>query len=662
MEDPDNPDTKKFVEENNHLYDNFIDKEMLKKYRDTFSKYVSYPLYSLPSKRNNKYFFTKNDGSEPQGRFYVKDGLSGEIKELFNFNSMSSDGTSSSLIRSVSPDGKYLATTISKHGSDWQDLLVIDLETGQLIEKISWVTFTVISWLDDNSGFYYSRYPDQSTVAIEDQRKGEKAFFHKIRTDIAQDVLLYDPGDKEFDASVSISEDEQWLFVYSTLSTMPENRLFFKKNNFQDELIEIIPELDGNSYRIIGVIDNFAYCLTSWIAPNKKLMKIDLTNPKKEFWFDLIPESTFVLEDAFIANNSLILVYIAEVKHEMHQYTLSGKFEKKIAFHSYGSIPKQYNDLLSISCHKDDDELFFSFNSFFEPITVYRYDFQTNIVSEFFGKTLDADKENYIMKQVYYASKDGARIPMFLLHNKNIKLDGNNRTILFGYGGYTISLYPSYSPRLLSWLDQGGVYAIANLRGGGEYGKKWHFQGILENKQNVFNDFIAAAEWLIDNKYTNSKKLAINGRSNGGLLVGACVTQRPDLFGVAIPEVGVLDMLRFKHFQAGRYWTAEYGDAEKNQDHFNFLIKFSPVHNAEKNSHYPPILVVAAEADDRVVPMHTKKFTAALQHAQKAKNPILMKIETKSGHGFGKSIMQQIDDNSFIFAFIDQIFALTDKI
>jgi len=325
-----------------------------------------------------------------------------------------------------------------------------------------------------------------------------------------------------------------------------------------------------------------------------------------------------------------------------------------------GSIVQSLSSQLAIYSQIDDTEVFFTVTTFFDPPTIYRYDFTTETMSVFFSKPLSIDISKYIVKQIFYSSKDGTKIPMFIMHHKNITLDGNNKTILYGYGGYNIALLSSYVPRYLAWLEQGGVYVVANLRGGGEYGKKWHYQGILEHKQNVFDDFIGAAEWLIQNKYTNTKKLAINGRSNGGLLVGACLVQRPDLYGVTVPEVGVLDMLRFKHFQAGRFWAAEYGDAEANEQHFKFLMKYSPLHNVSNHSQYPPTLVVAAEADDRVVPMHTKKFTAALQHAQQAKNPIFMKIETKTGHGFGKSTQQEINDNAFIFAFIEQILSLIE--
>ena len=656
MEDPNDPDTKKFVKENNILFEYFIDKNLVTKYQETFRKYISYPIYSLPINQSNKYYFIKKDGETPQGHFCSKDVNSDTIIELFDFNTLSEDGTTAPLIFELSPNGHLLACVVSKHGSDWHELLIINLEKKEILESIPWVIFTSIHWHPDNSGIYYSRFPDQSNL----QRKGVKLYFHIIGSKVVDDHLIFDPHNEEFSADFSASTDGRWLFISSNKSTMPENKLFIKNISSQDRPLAIISELDNNFYNILDIINNYAYCLTSWDAPNNRLMKFNINNPQKENWVELLPEKNFVLDDAFILNNLILLAYIEDVKHELYLYTFEGKEVTKINLPSIGSIPRDIYSL-AIKFITSTNELFLAFNSFFIPPTVYKYNFKNNSVEKFFDNALSFDNDGYIIKQIFYNSKDGTTIPMFLLYKKNITLDGNNKTILYGYGGYNISLYPSYSPRFLSWLDHGGIYAIANLRGGGEYGKKWHFQGILDNKQNVFDDFIAAAEWLIENKYTNSKKLAITGRSNGGLLIGACLIQRPDLFGVAVPEVGVLDMLRFKHFQAGRYWTAEYGDAEKNEEHFKFLIKYSPLHNIDKNSHYPPTLIVTAEADDRVVPMHTKKFTAALQHAQKAKNPILMRIETKAGHGFGKSIQQQIDDNAFVFAFIDQIFRLIDQ-
>ena len=663
MENPDDPETKEFVQANNVLYEQFIDKNLLEKYRTTFRKYITYPSYSLPFKQSDAYYYIKHEGDDPQGKFFSKKATSNVVTELFDFNTLSHDGTTTPLVIKLSPNGKFLATVVSKHGSDWHHLLIINVDDKSIIESIPWVSFTHVEWLSDDSGFYYTRYPDQTDLPLEKQRKEEKLFLHKIGSNVSEDTLIYDPQDGEYGANFTVSSDNQWLCISSNKSTMPENRLLLKNITSDDPLITIIPELDGNLYRIVDIVDNDVYCMTSWNAPNKRLMKFSLEHPQRDSWSELIPESSFVLEAVFIVNSQLLLVYIENVKNELHLYSLDGEKQIKVTLPAIGSFTKNNDRLPTIGGKKDDKELLFCFENFFTPPTIYRYDFSTNTITEFLGVTLPINKDQYIIKQVFYTSKDGTNIPMFILHNKNLLLDGNNKTILYGYGGYNNSLYPWYIPRFLSWLATGKdhVYAIANLRGGGEYGKKWHFQGILGNKQNVFDDFIAAAEWLITNKYTNSKNLAINGRSNGGLLVGACVIQRPDLFGIAVPEVGVMDMLRFKHYQAGRYWTAEYGDAEKNEEHFNFLIKFSPVHNVEKNSYYPPTLAITAEADDRVVPMHTKKFTAAMQYAQKANNPILMRVETKVGHGYGKSIPQQIDDNAFVFAFIDQVFGIIDK-
>lgn len=660
MEDPNDLETKKFVEANNVLYEQFIDPKMLEKYRATFRKYLSFTTYTVPVTHNDWFYFVKHEGEKPQGKFY-RQKKDTEPVELFDFNTLSEDGTTSPLASEISPDDKLLALCASKHGSDWHYLLIIDLETKNIIESIPWVNFTHVLWQPDSSGFYYSHFPDQTNLPLERQRKGQKLFFHALGSDITEDKVIFDPHDELFGANLRWSSDHQWLIITSNKSTMPQNKLFLINIYSLDKVISPIPELDGFSYRIIDIVDEQAYCLTSWDASNKRIMKFSINNPQRKNWTEVIPESKNVLEGAHLVNYQLILVYIVDVKHEVYWYTLEGKFDSQIDLPDIGSLSKDNNRNPLISGNLTDTEFFFSFENFLTPPTIFKYDCPTKKMSELFGKPLEIDKDKYVIKQVFYDSKDGTKIPMFIMHNKTIVLDGNNRTILHGYGGYNISKYPEYLPRYLSWLDNGGVYAVANLRGGGEYGKKWHYQGILGNKQNVFDDFIAAAEYLIANKYTSTKKLAINGRSNGGLLVGACMIQRPDLFGVAVPEVGVMDMLRFKHFQAGRFWAAEYGDAEENEEHFKFLIKYSPLHNVEKKSHYPPTLAVTAEADDRVVPMHTKKFIAALQHTQKSKNPVLMRIETKAGHGYGKSLPQQIDDNAYVFAFIDQVFDLIDK-
>ena len=637
MEDPADPDTKKFVEDNNTLYEHFIDKKMLEKYRTTFHKYLSFTTYSVPTPHNEYYYFTKNEGKDPQGKLYRQNKHSSEVVELFDFNTLSDDGTTSPLVIEVSPDDKLVALVVSKHGSDWHHLLIINVETKEILETIDWVNFTEVLWQPDSSGFFYSGFPNQTGLPLEKQRRGEKLFYHVLGSPVADDKLIFDPQDELFGVNFRGSSDGQWLTITSNKSTMPQNKVFFINTQSLDTIITIIPELDGFSYRIVDIVDGEAFCLTSWNAPNKKIMKFSVTNPQKDKWTELVPEKKHVLEGVSLVNNQLLLAYIEDVKHEVYIYSLHGELLSSVELPDIGSLTKDNNKMPHIGGRTTDKEFFFSFENFFTPPTIYKYDFPTKQISTFFGETLAIDKSKFVIKQVFYDSKDGTKIPMFIMHKNNIVLNGSHKTILHGYGGYNISKYPEYLPRYLSWLENGGVYAVANLRGGGEYGKKWHFQGILGNKQNVFDDFIAAAEYLIAQKYTTTKKLAINGRSNGGLLVGACMTQRPDLFGVCVPEVGVLDMLRFKHFQAGRYWTAEYGDAELNADHFDFLIKYSPLHNTDKHTRYPPTLAVSAESDDRVVPMHTKKFTAALQHTQKARNPVLMRIETKAGHGYGKS-------------------------
>ena len=377
MEDPDYPDTKKFVKDNNNLFNHFIDQTLIHKYQEVFAKYIGFPLYFLPSKHEGKYFFTKQDGKQPQGKFYAQNISSSQIKELFDFNTLSADGTSSSLVTSVSPNGNFLATTVSKHGSDWQDLLVINLATGSIQETIPWVNFTEICWRPDNYGFYYAGFPDQNGLPLEEQRRNQKVFYHILGTDFKKDFIIFDPKDKDFTTDISLSSDNQWLVFSTNKSTMPENKLLLKRIESDDPIITVISGLDGNSYEIIDIIEQTAYCLTSWNAPNKRLMKFKINVPDKESWIEVIPENSNVLDDVHIANNNLVLVYIEKVKHAMYRFTLDGQKIGTIPLPGIGSIIRSFQSQLSIECQKDDTELFFSFTSFFDPCTIYRFDFTT---------------------------------------------------------------------------------------------------------------------------------------------------------------------------------------------------------------------------------------------------------------------------------------------
>lgn len=658
MEDPSDPDAVKFVEENNIIAMNYIDKEKLAHFSKKMDINTNYTKYSIPFERNGKYFFWKQKPDQKQVIYYMRDGLNGQDTEILDVNTLSEDGTTSVISFFVSPDTKYFVATVSVFGSDWLYFLIKEIATGKVIERLDWMTITDITWEPDSSGFYYPRFPDQTTVSDEDRRKFAKLYFHKLGTPQSGDELVYDPEDKmQNPDAVSTIEDQKYLFLTVSLSTLPENRLLYRKKT-EKSFTALVDEYDGCNYYPIGLLGNTMYLRTSWNAPNQRIMEVDMNNPAKDQWREIIGNSEHLLEYATIGNSQLITVYQEHVKHKIRIFNLDGNMLHEVDLPGTGAIDSNNQFEAALWCKDDGEEIFFGFTNFLYPITVFRYDFKTNEVSEFFESQLKINADNYEVKQVFYPSKDGTKIPMYIVHKKGLELNGKNPTFLYGYGGFDSSKMPEFLPVHFTWIDEGYVFAQTNLRGGGEYGKKWHEQALLGNKQNVFDDFIAAAEWLIANNYTSTPYLAINGRSNGGLLVGACITQRPDLFGAAIPTVGVLDMLRYPiQPDAGHYWTGEYGDAINNKEHFEFLIKFSPYHNVKETS-YPPTLITAAEHDDRVAPMHSKKFGAALQHANKGDNPILVRIETKAGHGFGKPRQKLIEDYAINLAFIATVMKL----
>ncbi|OLS23180.1 MAG: Prolyl endopeptidase precursor [Candidatus Heimdallarchaeota archaeon LC_2] len=652
LEDPENEVTKQFVEDNNKIVDSYIDENDTKFYVDELTEVMNNTTYGVPIKKGDRYFYTKTKPEQRQPVIFMREGLSSQEKAILDINSLSEDGTTASMVRSYSGDGKYLATSLSVHGSDWQHILIKEIDKDLQIEKLEWLTFSTISWNKENTGFYYSKYPNQEDLKVEDKRKFQKIYFHKINTSQEDDILVFDPQNKDYSAAGEVSYDGKYLFITVSESTLPENLLFFKEINSEDSITPIINNFDGSFYYVIGSIGITLYIRTSHSAPNNRIMRIDLTKPSKGNWTEVIAEKKHTLSDAHIFNNQLVLIYQEHVQHVIKNYDLNGKYIRNIDLPSQGTIYSEYGVGLAIDGQQDSDEFFYGFTSFLHPQAVLKYSFATENSVTFFESDLKIDDSQFKIDQIFYTSKDGTKIPMYIIYKNGIKLDSSNPTFLYGYGGYNISILPEFQPKIFVWVDNGGIYAIPNLRGGGEYGKMWHEQALLEKKQTVFDDFIAAGEWLIANKYTSSPKLAINGRSNGGLLAGACLVQRPDLFGAVVPQVGVLDMLRYPFLSdAGRYWTKEYGNAKEFENHFKFLIKYSPYHNVS-GAKYPPVLITAAEGDDRVDPMHSKKFGAYLQYAQQSSNPILVRIETKAGHGFGKPKSKIIEDLSILFAFL----------
>ncbi|MCE7733492.1 MAG: S9 family peptidase [Candidatus Heimdallarchaeota archaeon] len=656
LEDPTDVRNQKFVEENNKLVNNFVDSEDVEYFKQEFAKYYENDEYSVPISRNGRYFYWRKQGSQLQPIIYMRDGLDGDEIEIIDINKLSDDGTTSVMVHSPSPDGKIYAMSLSVHGSDWQKIFIKNLVTGEVLEEMNWVTFPEMSWNKESTGFYYGKYPNQDGLPQEERRRSEKTYFHTIGTSQQNDQLIFDPKNKEEETSSDVSSDGKYLFISVSESTLPENKLYFSDIKSSKEFTPIVDSFDNCSYNVIDTVDSILYIRTSWQAPKNRILTIDLDNPHRKNWREIVPEKEKLMQQVELVDDKLVINYQIDVKHQLEVFDLEGNKIDEIELPTQGALSSYDSYENPLTVNKDNNEIFFGFTSFLYPITVYHYSLEERKLEEFFLSKHEISSSDFEVKQIFYDSKDGAKIPMYVVHKKGIELNGSNPTFLYGYGGYNISIMPEFFPRIIVWLNQGWVYAQANLRGGGEYGKDWHEQAILGNKQNVFDDFISAGEWLIENKYTSTDKLAINGRSNGGLLVGACMLQRPDLFGAAVPQVGVLDMLRYPvQPDAGRFWTKEYGNAAEVEDHFNFLIKFSPYHNVKSGVEYPPTLITAAEGDDRVAPMHSKKFAAALQYHYKGENPIFLRIETKTGHGFGKSTEQKIEDFSIMFAFLKKV-------
>ena len=606
----------------------------------------NYPKYTVPYKEGDYYFFSKNDGLQNQYVLYRQTALQGESTIVIDPNTLSEDGTTSLTNEATSKDGTLLAYGLSRHGSDWQEIHIRDIASGaDYPEVIQWCRYSGIAWKRDNSGFYYNRLPQPGTVPDDDQSNFSQVYWHALGTPQAEDVLVYErPDFKELTFTPFMSEDSAYLMLHVWHGTEPKNRLYYRRSDSDDPFIRLLDDADAR-YNFLGNDGPLFYFQTTLGAPRERIIAIDSEHPQRENWRELVPQQQDAIDYAMMANHQFVVCYLHDAHHIIKLYDLEGRYLRDIELPGIGSIAGWWGK-------PDLAEMFLSFTSYLYPPTVFRYDFSDNSLSLLYGSSLDFDASAYETEQIFYHSKDGTRIPMFLTHKKDLQLDGNNPTLLYGYGGFGNSLTPGFQVSTLIWLEHGGVYAVANLRGGGEYGEEWHQAGTLEHKQNVFDDFIAAAEWLIDNKYTSTPRLAIRGGSNGGLLVAACMVQRPDLFGAVLCQVPVIDMLRYHKFSVGRYWVSDYGNAEANPDHFRFMYAYSPLHNIKDGTSYPATLILAADTDDRVLPAHAKKFAAALQAANSGEHPILLRIEMKAGHGVGKPTSKLIEELSDILAFL----------
>ncbi len=648
LEDLDSEETQAWVEAQNAVTFAYLNqipaKETLK---ERLTQLWDYEKYGIPFKQGNRYFYFKNDGLQNQSVLYVLESLDAEPQVLLDPNTLSPDGTIALSGMAISEDGNLMAYGLSTSGSDWQEWKVRDINTKEdLSDHLKWVKFSGASWTHDHQGFFYSRYDEpQEGKPLEEMNYFQKLYYHRLGTPQSEDTLIYErPDHKEWGFSGFVSEDGKYLIISVWMGTETKNLIFYKDLTQPDSpVIELISEFEA-SYSFIDYERETFWFRTDLNAPRSRVIGINI-NTKAHT--EVIPEAPETLESVNILNNQFIADYLKDAHTQIKIFNLDGSFVREIELPGIGSAG-------GFGGKRYDNETFYSFTSFTIPNTIYRYNLVTEETSIYRQANVDFNPNDYETQQIFYPSKDGTLIPMFITYKKGIELNGNNPTILYGYGGFNISLTPSFSISRLVWLEMGGVYAIANLRGGGEYGEDWHQAGTKLNKQNVFDDFIAAAEWLIEKGYTSASKLAIMGGSNGGLLVGACMTQRPDLFAAALPAVGVLDMLRFHKFTIGWAWCSDYGSPE-NPEEFQTLYAYSPLHNLKPGTPYPATLITTADHDDRVVPAHSFKFAAALQENHVGENPVLIRIETKAGHGAGKPTTKMIEEIADQFAFLKRV-------
>ncbi|MDQ0190676.1 S9 family peptidase [Alicyclobacillus cycloheptanicus] len=659
LEDPNSPDTQAFVKaQNERTFEYLRSLPTRDKFRDRLKELWNFPRMSAPRRAGERYVFERNDGLQNQAVLYVQDTLDSEPRVLLDPNALSEDGTVELSGRSFSKDGKWMAWSSSRSGSDRQEIRVRNVETGEDgPDLIRWCKFTNCAWTEDGKGFYYKRFPVPGTVAPEDENHFAQVYWHELGTPQEQDVLIYErPDEKEWGFDPLISDDGRYLLLYVTHGTDSRNRLYYRAIDpaqpglpaAEAPFTEWLDDFDG-AYTYIGNHGSVFYLHTTCQADRGRIIAIDLTNPDKSNWREVVPETEGVLDAVRMVHDHLVAVYLQDAHHEAKVWTLDGRLVDTVELPGIGSITE-------LNGRNRDREAFLAFTSFLYPPTVLRYDVASQSTDVWFRPDVNFKTDDYVTKQVFYTSKDGTRVPMFITHRKDLKLDGSHPALLTGYGGFNISRTPAYAIPPLALLEQGGVYALANLRGGGEYGEAWHRAGMFENKQNVFDDFIAAGEWLVDNGYTSQRKLAITGGSNGGLLVAACMLQRPDLYGAVVCRVPVIDMLRYHLFTVGRYWTTEYGNAAENPEHFKFMIRYSPLHNVQEGASYPPVLIMTADTDDRVVPAHPYKFTATLQEKAASRDQVWLRVEENAGHGHGKPVSKSIEEEADVLAFLfDQL-------
>ncbi len=632
LEDLDSEETARWVDAQNEITYGYFEKSKFReKIRASLTERWNYTRFGAPLRSGGLYIYKKNDGLQNQYITYVQDSPDGDPRVLIDPNQFSEDGTVALSYHSISKDGRYIAYGKSSSGSDWETIYVKDIRTGEILpDKLEWIKFIPAAWTGGNNGFYYCRYDKPAEGATYEQmNQFPKIYYHKLRDPQSADILIHerpDNGDLGFEPFVS--DDGRFLVIGVWQGSSEKYRIHYI--DLADDPYNVVRLLDDfdAAYTFLGNTGTEFYFLTDLNAPNKRIVSIDISKPDRENWRELVAESDAVIKKVVLANDHFVISSLKDVQGQISVHDLEGKFVREIPLPGIGSVE-------NLSGERGGTDVMFLFYSFTYPATLFRYDFTSDEMNVFRASEIDIDQSRYETKQVFYKSKDGTRVPMFLVHQKGLTLDGRNRTYLYGYGGFNVIEDPSFSVSTLEWIDRGGVFALPGLRGGGEYGSTWHEAGMLDKKQNVFDDFIAAAEYLIDQGYTSTPYLSIGGGSNGGLLTGACVLQRPDLFGAVFAAVGVMDMLRFHKFTIGWAWTSDYGCADE-PDQFPYLYDYSPVHNVKMGTEYPPVLITTSDHDDRVVPSHSFKFAAAMQEAQAGDAPILIRITKKAGHSAGK--------------------------
>jgi len=620
-----------------------------------------YARTSAPQHKGDRYFLSRNDGLQNQAVLYYQDTLTDAPAVVLDPNTLADDGTAALSTVAYSDDGTLLAYGVSQSGSDWQEIRVREIAGGRdFPETLKWCKFASVAWLPrtaaaesatTDAGFFYNRLPEPGTVPPGDEVLNSRVYWHTLGTPQETDTLVYErPDAPELRFSPLVTDDGRYLLLYVSHGTATQNRIYYRELDGTERaggpstFVRLLDDEDAN-YRPIDNDGPSMYFRTDYNAPKGRIIAIDLAQPGREHWREIVPEGLDMMDFVAAAHGEFVIGTLHDAAHRLTRYTKTGVMIGEIALPGPGTITE-------LHAERDEAEMFLGFTSFLTPTTTYRYDFTANTLVPLFTPHINFSFADYETTQVFYPSKDGTQVPMFLTHRRGIALDGTHPTLLYAYGGFNISVTPAFAATRLPWLEAGGVYAVACLRGGGEYGEEWHAAGKRERKQNVFDDFIAAAEWLIASGYTTPARLAIEGRSNGGLLTAVCLLQRPDLFGAVHCGVPVTDMLRFQRFTAGRFWTVEYGDAEVAEEDFRFLVAYSPLHNVREGVRYPATLITTADTDDRVVPMHAKKFAATLQRAQAGDTPVLLRIETKAGHGAGKPTAKVLDEQADIYAFL----------